>query len=153
MRVIGLDPALKTGWAINDDTGIRYGTWDIDANNPARNLAYRLLEMTARVEYLLASENPDVVVYEQVQFVRSMSQVTLSAMWRGIIVLQSAKRGIRVEGVPVGTLKKFATGSGKADKAMMIDAARHEIWDTDAVLSSDEADAILLAVYGREKFK
>jgi Holliday junction resolvasome RuvABC endonuclease subunit len=154
VKIIGIDPALKTGWAVLESgQEVLYGTWYIDLDNPERDLAKRLIEMTEHVRSTLDAEAPDLVVYEQVQFVRSMSQVSLSAMWRGIIVLQCAIRGIRCEGVPVGTLKKWATGDGKASKQDMAQAAMGLMMCAGAIMSSDEADAICLAHYGEEVLK
>lgn len=155
MIVLGIDPALKTGFAvINGGVLCAYGTWSIDRNNPERDLAKRLITFTRFAKDALdaVEAKPDLVVYEQVQFVRSMSQVSLSAMWRGIIVLQCGIKGIQCEGVPVGTLKKWATGSGKGSKEDMVRAARSMMRHDGPALTSDEADAICLAFYGEVHF-
>jgi len=55
--------------------------------------------------------------------------------------------GIPYGGVPVGTIKKFATGKGNASKSMMIDAARAKgFYPKD----DNEADAIAILFWAIE---
>jgi Holliday junction resolvasome RuvABC endonuclease subunit len=62
----------------------------------------------------------DAVVFEDVKFVRSRAQAHLWASFRTSVWLAFPRT--RVECVDVGTLKKFATGSGAADKTAMLGA-------------------------------
>jgi Holliday junction resolvasome RuvABC endonuclease subunit len=50
-------------------------------------------------------------------------------------------RGIPYEGVPVGTIKRHATGKGNADKEAMIAAARERGFSP---ADDNEADAIAI---------
>lgn len=59
----------------------------------------------------------DAVVIEDVQFSSSTAQTQLWASFRTTVWL--AFPNTLIEAVPVGTLKKFATGSGAADKFAM----------------------------------
>ena len=54
-------------------------------------------------------------------------------------------KGVLAEGVPVKTIKKYATGNGNADKEMMMDAYRAR-WGCDPV-DNNEADAKWLLAY------
>ena len=58
---------------------------------------------------------------------------------------------IPYEGVPVGTIKKHATGKGNASKAAMVEAARLMI-GTYGDLTEDEADAVCLLDYAVEQY-
>ena len=49
--------------------------------------------------------------------------------------------GIPYKGVPVGTIKKFATGNGAASKASMM-AAVEDRWGVEHLIDDNEADAI-----------
>ena len=56
--------------------------------------------------------------------------------------------GIPYQGVPVGEIKKFATGKGNANKELMVAAMRrlgHQLGDAD----DDEADALAIAYWRR----
>ena len=59
----------------------------------------------------------------------------------------SEQRGVPYQGVPVGTIKRHATGKGNADKAAMIAAvAGPRLPPTD----DNEADAIALLLWAIE---
>ena len=51
------------------------------------------------------------------------------------------------QGVPVGSIKKHATGKGNADKAAMIDAARARGFSP---ADDNEADAIAILLWAIE---
>ena len=56
-------------------------------------------------------------------------------------------RGVPYEGVPVGTIKRHATGKGNADKATMIAAVRTRGFSP---ADDNEADAIALLLWAME---
>ena len=56
-------------------------------------------------------------------------------------------RGIPYQGVPVGTIKKHATGKGNADKQAMIAAARARGFSP---ADDNEADAIAILFWALE---
>ena len=56
--------------------------------------------------------------------------------------------GIPYQGVPVGTIKRHATGKGNADKAAMIAAARAKGYSPG---DDNEADALALLGWAREE--
>lgn len=56
-------------------------------------------------------------------------------------------RGVPYQGVPVGTIKRFATGKGNANKAAMIKAARTKGFSP---ADDNEADAIAILLWAIE---
>ena len=56
-------------------------------------------------------------------------------------------RGVPYEGVPVGTIKRFATGKGNANKDAMIAAARARGFSP---ADDNEADAIAILFWALE---
>jgi len=56
-------------------------------------------------------------------------------------------RGVPYQGVPVGTIKKFLTGQGNANKQAMIDAARKRGFSP---VDDNEADAIAILLWALE---
>ncbi len=87
------------------------------------------------------TEGLEAVYFEEV---RRHAGVDAAHAYGGFLATLTAwceHHGIPYSGVPVGTIKKSATGKGNADKAAMVDAARrlgHRPQD------HNEADAILL---------
>ena len=59
---------------------------------------------------------------------------------------QHGAEPLAYSGIPVGTIKKHATGKGNASKAAMVESARLMI-GTDSDLTEDEADAVCLLDY------
>ena len=55
--------------------------------------------------------------------------------------------GIPYQGAPVGTIKRFATGKGNADKAAMIAAVRDRRFEP---ANDNEADAIAILLWALE---
>ena len=56
-------------------------------------------------------------------------------------------RGVPYQGVPVGTIKRHATGRGNADKAAMMAAARSRGFSP---TDDNEADAIAILLWAIE---
>lgn len=99
-------------------------------------------------------ERPDLIVFEDVQFGRSVAQVQLWSSFRGVLWSYAARYNLRIVGVHVKTLKKWTTGNGNADKPAMKKAALRR-WPTLANRrqNDDEIDALALAMWGAEYFK
>ena len=57
------------------------------------------------------------------------------------------ERAIAYQGVPVGTIKRYATGKGNADKAAMIAAMRARGF---APADDNEADALALLLWATD---
>ena len=71
-------------------------------------------------------------------------------MFGGLLATLTAwceANGIPYQGVPVGTIKRFATGKGNADKAAVIAAMRARGYTPG---DDNEADAIALLYLARE---
>jgi Holliday junction resolvasome RuvABC endonuclease subunit len=82
-----------------------------------------------------------IVFFEEV---RAHKGVDAAHVYGGLMATLQAwceKNAIPYEGVPVGAIKKFATGKGNAGKPQMIAAA--EDWGYSPA-SDDEADALAL---------
>lgn len=65
----------------------------------------------------------------------------------GILTAWCEERLVAYQGVPVGTIKRFATGKGNADKAAVIDAVRQRGF---APADDNEADAIAILLWAVE---
>lgn len=151
--VLALDLATKTGYSFAvrvpgpeggsyDPGKILTGTWDSGskarwsaaARLNARHWDPRPGDIGRRAAGLLVATFPEpgsrvLVAWEDVEFVHSRDQIVLwsgirAALWAS---LEEAclRHGLRTPfySVPVGTLKKFATGSGSATKQAMDRAA------------------------------
>lgn len=146
--VLALDIATKTGFSrvyrVGDEyddaalaDGMHTGTWELELPKwkTAKKLFGRYWDprpgtMYRRVEsVLLRKPSTTLVVWEDVEFVHSRDQITCWSGLRAAVwcaceqVAHAGGTQSLFYSVPVGTLKKFATGSGQATKDDMERAA------------------------------
>jgi hypothetical protein len=146
--VLALDLGTTTGWALRDqDGGITSGTMTFRPSRfeggGMRYLRFRgwLTEMAGLARGLSR------IAFEEV---RAHAGTDAAHLYGGFLAHLSAwceERGIAYEGVPVATIKRFATGKGNADKAAMIAAMRARGF---APADDNEADAIALLLWATD---
>jgi hypothetical protein len=143
--VLALDLGTTTGWALRGrDGGIASGTMTFRPSRfeggGMRYLRFRgWLGEVAGLTGGLAR-----IAFEEV---RSHAGTDAAHIYGGFLAHLSAwceEHEIPYEGVPVGTIKRFATGKGNADKAAMIAAIEARGFrPTD----DNEADAVALVLW------
>ena len=143
--VLALDLGTTTGWALRGQDGsITSGTMTFRPSRfeggGMRYLRFRgwLTEMACLATGLSR------VAFEEV---RRHVSTDSSHAYGGFLATLTAwceERGIAYEGVPVGTIKRYATGKGNADKAAMIAAMRARGF---APADDNEADAIAILLW------
>lgn len=72
----------------------------------------------------------------------------ITGMVQGVVRLALLRAGVEYLGIPAATLKKAATNSGRADKAMMI-AGYAEAYPEAMIADDNQADAAWLAECGK----
>jgi len=136
---LAIDPGTKCGWALRTEAGITlHGTWDL-APRRHEGGGMRFLKL---VRLLGDIGRVDEVAYEEV---RGHKGTDAAQIYGGIVAHLTAwceSLGIPYQGVPVGTIKKHATGKGNADKAAMVKAAVAKFGPT--VEDDNQADALWL---------
>lgn len=125
--ILGLDLGSHTGVAYAPAAAepIAAHTWHLATPTELRRAKAAIRESDPRMARFCASLRPlmaatRLVVWEDVQFSSSTAQTQLWASFRGALwaVLEDFPTVERMA-VPVGTLKKWSTGSGAADKDQM----------------------------------
>lgn len=149
MKILALDLGTRTGFATaTAPDAILAGTWDFQ---PSRydSSGMRFVKFRARIQETCESIRPDLVVYEEV---RRHAGTTAAHVYGGLLaMLQSycLEAKLNFVGVPVGTIKKHATGKGSASKAEMIAAVRKLGF---CPADDNEADAIALLRYALQEY-
>lgn len=153
-RILAVDPGGSCGWAVGDAGAgasglIASGTWRLDADRSHPGLRY--VRLISECDLLLR-EHPSValVAYEMPH----MSGRLAAEYHLGVVThLQSwaARQSLPVLAVHSATLKKHATGDGRADKSAMVLHAR-QAFKRDPQ-THDEADAMFLYSYSRSHWK
>ena len=146
--IFALDLGTTTGWAlgppdgsiVSGTAGFRGGRYE---GGGMRFLRFR--------NWLDAFEvpgtTPDLVVFEEV---RRHLGTDAAHVYGGLLATLAAwceSRIIPYQGVPVGAVKKHATGKGNASKQAVIDAMRAR---GHAPADDNEADALAIFHYARE---
>ena len=144
MRVIALDLGTRTGFAIQSGRTTISGTMDF---TPKRfeSSAMRFVRFRQWITELVM-DGPCHIAFEEVR--RHMG-TDAAHCYGGLLahLLEITEvNGIACEGIPVGTIKRHATGKGNAGKPLMIDAALNR-WPHQDVQDDNHADALCLLDY------
>jgi len=119
--ILCLDLGTKTGWATDHATGtaeFRNGRYE--------GGGMRFLRFRRWLDEVAAVEKPTAVYFEEV---RRHLGTDAAHVYGGMLAVLTAwceEHGVPYLGVPVGTIKKHATGKGNASKAMMMEAYRRK---------------------------
>lgn len=141
-RILGVDFSLgSTGVCTPDGTPLTIST-------PAKLNTYRRITSICRQVVDLITEHHVGEVWIEDYAPNSLGRMSTirAAELQGPFRVHLTEHRIPFSVVAPTTLKKWATGSGGAKKADMIDAAvaRGAVW----TVNDDEADAFLLRLYG-----
>ncbi|WP_201445660.1 hypothetical protein [Belnapia sp. F-4-1] len=149
--IVALDLGNQTGWAVRLRTGAIVSDSKSLVIGHHMGAGAKFLELSrllAQLETLCGEI--DLLVLEKVM---SQSGTVAAQVYGGFLATIAAwcdTRGISYVGVPVGTIKKFATGHGNASKAMMMEFARSK---GVSVKDHNQADAIALLFWTIEHYK
>jgi hypothetical protein len=140
--ILALDLGTQTGWALmGRDASITSGT---ESFKPQRfeGGGMRYLRFKRWLtELKQCAEGIDLVAFEEV---RRHAGVDAAHAYGGFLATLTAwceHHQIPYQGVPVGTIKKHATGKGNAGKAEMITAAKVRGFNP---IDDNESDALAL---------
>ncbi len=143
--VLALDLGTTTGWALRgQDGGITSGTMSF---KPSRfeGGGMRYLRFRGWLDEIAAlSGGLSRIAFEEVRRHVSTDSSHVYAGFLATLTAWCEQAGIAYEGVPVGTIKRFATGRGNADKEAMIAAMRARGF---APADDNEADAIAILLW------
>ena len=143
--ILALDLGTTTGWAIrNDRCRILHGTAEFRPNRyeggGMRYLRFgKWLDQTLEV-----TGGIDAVYFEEVRRHIGTDAAHTYGGFLAALTSWCEAKGIAYQGVPVGTIKRFATGKGNADKQAMIAAVRERGFEPG---DDNEADAIAILLW------
>lgn len=148
MRLIGLDPGLKTtGWGVIDMEGARLvhvanGSVASDAKAP---IGERLVQIYEGLAAVIARLSPREAAVEET-FVNTNAASTLRlGLARGAVILAPARAGLPVAEYSANAIKKTVVGFGHAEKAQIQMMVRRLLPGV-ALSGADAADALAVAI-------
>lgn len=143
-----LDLGTFTGWAVDDGGPLISGSISF---KPGRHEGggMRFLRFRDFLEEMRLKRGPiEAIYYEEVRRHKGVDAAHIyGGLWAHLTSWCEHHR-IPYQGVPVGEIKKLATGKGNANKEAMVAAMRrrgHQLGDHD----DDEADALAIAYWRR----
>lgn len=137
--------AGATGWAIREHDGsVTTGVTLFLETKRAGDRWLRLISFLRR-------SKPDRVIYElPIIHFKNRNGLGLGHAFEAIVQFYCAREKIPCSGVPISTLKKWATGDGRADKFKMHLFAQSMKWD---ITDDNEVDARWLLHYAIERIE
>jgi Holliday junction resolvasome RuvABC endonuclease subunit len=143
--ILALDLGATTGWAVRAiDGAITSGTAEFRLDR-WQSGGMRFLRFK---RWLTEIKNQvggfDLVAYEQVRNHAGVDASHAFGGWLAILTAWCDHHDIAYQGVPVGTIKRFITGKGNADKAAVIAAVRARGFHP---ADDNEADALAILLW------
>jgi len=137
MNILALDLATKTGWAHSD------GSSGVQDFKPRRgdSPGMRWVEFQAWLRRILDACPTDVIAYEQAHH-RGGAATHVAHSLIGIVEKVAAERNIELTNRHTATIKKYATGNGRASKEDMMEAGRNSFGID--FIDDNECDAVWL---------
>lgn len=137
--ILALDLGTTTGWALNS-TPVTSGTISL---KPGRyeGGGMRYLRFTGWLSELHAIHPPSAVYFEEVRRHRGTDAAHVYGGLLATLTAWCEERQIPYAGIPVGTIKKHATGKGNANKQQVFDSVRAMGFDP---ADDNEADSLAL---------
>ena len=148
MNVLALDLGTKTGWAVRyagtEESGVQVFDVKRGESPGMRYLRFnRWLDEALRPT--VPPRNSTLLVYEQTHQ-RGGPATEVAAGFATRVQEFAAAHGLEHTAVHSATLKKWATGSGRAGKPEMVEAARR-LQPGEEIIDDNHADAICLLHY------
>ena len=146
MITLCLDLGTVTGWALCNQSVIDSGTASFK-NNRFDGGGMRFLKFTRWLDDMRSNNKLGTIYFEAVRNHKGIDAAHCYGGFLASLTSWCELHGIPYAGVPVGTIKKHATGKGNANKQSMIQSALkrgHKPAD------DNEADAISLAYWAIE---
>jgi len=148
MIALGIDPGTR-----------RVGYGVVESNGPAVTfIAAGILAITSTddipaleetkkgVDALIKKHHPDVVAIEKLFFAKNTKTAIAVAQARGVILLATKERGVRIKEYTPNAVKLGVTGYGSADKKAVLKMVRLILGKPDLAVIDDASDALALAI-------
>lgn len=140
MNTLALDLGTTTGWASLWEGAITSGTESFknDRYSGGGMRYLRFSTWLARTHDVLT---PEAIYYEEVRRHVSTDAAHVYGGFMSHLTAFCESRKIPYQAIPVGTIKKHATGKGNASKAEMLAEARLR-WPEQTIKDENQADAL-----------
>lgn len=147
--VLCLDLGTTTGWAIHSKQGVITSGTISFKNDRWQGGGMRFLKFNRFLNELNENAGPiSMVFFEEVRRHMGVDAAHAYGGFMAHLTAWCEQQNIAYEGVPVGTIKRHATGKGNANKTMMIESANAR---GHMPADDNEADALALVYWAMEQ--
>lgn len=137
------------GWSYSSTIGIVSGTQNFSPKKKSYGPGKRYVEFKQWLDETLATMvNIDHVYFEKVIAHKGTLAAHVYGGFLSILQAWCEEKGIPIEGIPVGTIKKHCAGIGNAKKHQMIACIEKKGFSPK---DDNEADALALLMYAQNK--
>lgn len=149
MRVLGVDPgSIKSGYGIIDErdqqlVAVEYG---VIRTSPKAPLAQRLLEISDRLQALIAQFQPHILAIEDMFFAKNVKSALKLGQSRGAILLTAARAGLEIAEYTPLEVKQAVVGYGRAEKTQVQHMVKMLLRLQEIPKPDDAADALAIAI-------
>jgi crossover junction endodeoxyribonuclease RuvC len=149
MIALGIDPgSRRIGYGIVDaqNGAVKYiaaGIFDIKTKDDVSALE----ETKTEIDRLIKQYQPEVVAIEKIFFAKNQKTAIAVAQARGVVLLATKERGVRIKEYTPNEVKLGVTGYGFADKKAVLKMVRLILGKKDLKVIDDASDALALAIF------
>jgi crossover junction endodeoxyribonuclease RuvC len=119
MNILAIDLATKTGWALDGSGVLTSGTISFKGGRYEGG-GMRYLRFGKWLREMIEVGKPDAVYFEEVRRHMSTDAAHVHGGLLAVMQAECEARQLPYAGIPVGTIKKAATGKGNAGKGEMV---------------------------------
>lgn len=149
--ILALDLGTEMGWATEIDGHRHFGTWTFRSGRYEGG-GMRFLRFHKQLDTFMVYQRDGLyrvkgvsaIYFEEVRRHLGVDAAHVYAGFMTVLQVWCEERKIPYQGIPVGTIKKHATGKGNANKEQMMEAALRHGWNVE---DDNQADALLLLDY------
>jgi Holliday junction resolvasome RuvABC endonuclease subunit len=160
--ILALDQATTTGYAITDRDGtiLDSGVWHLaDPKRSGESRGMRYIRFEKELQRIIKAWDVGLIIHEQT-LLRGGAATEIANGLKALILKTAVECNIEVSCVHTTELKKWATGNGSADKALMIQTATRYMTDQNqryavckpSPIDDNEADAVLIGLWASSQY-
>jgi len=148
MIALGIDPgSRRIGYGVVECDGpdVTFVAAGILAVTSTDDIS-ALEETKKGVDALIKKYQPDVMAIEKLFFAKNTKTALAVAQARGVILLATKERGVRIKEYTPNEVKSGVAGYGFADKKAILKMVRLILHKQDLKVIDDASDALALAI-------
>ena len=149
MRILGIDPGYAiVGYGVIDYSGNHFSVVSYGAvTTPAgEEFPKRLKSIYDDLRLLIDTYKPECIAIERLYFNTNTTTAIDVAQARGVILLASESKGLKIHEYTPLQVKQAVTGYGKAEKFQVMDMVKSLLKLKSVPKPDDTADALALAI-------